>query len=506
VTGRVGPMGHALRRRPSLRARLAVVIVALVALTATVLGVSASAFVEGSLRSQLLTDARRQAEYDLAVLLPDALGSNPGRADFDASGLMNVFLRRGASDTIADFGDGDEEITSFDLHGVLAALPADLRSDVARGQLAYAWLAVAGRPALVIGGRSSVGGPALYFVHDASEIDRAVAQLRIALLVGALVLVLVALLAARIVARGILRPIDTAGRTAARIADGDLAARVPVTSADELGVLAADFNRMAATLEATIEQLRDAEVRNRRFVADVAHELRTPLTALVAEASVLAPSLADLPPDPRRAGELLVGDIARLRTLVEDLMELSRFDAGAEQVARQPLDVAARLRALVAGRLPGAALDAPPGLVVVETDPRRFDRIVGNLLDNAREHAPGAPVRVTVTAVAAVDEAGPGVSIRVADRGPGVNPPDLDRIFDRFATADPSRAGGSGLGLAIAREHARLLGGSLAAAPNPGGGLVVELQLPARPPGRPAVTESLPPGEPGVTSVPHPRS
>jgi two-component system sensor histidine kinase MtrB len=127
----------------------------------------------------------------------------------------------------------------------------------------------------------------------------------------------------------------------------------------------------------------------------------------------------------------------------------------------------------VANRLPDALRTLPAEPVVVETDPRRLERIVGNLLDNAREHAPGSPVEVSLQA--SPDE----VTITIEDRGPGVAPDRLTRIFERFYKADPSRHGGSsGLGLAIAAEHAALLGGELRAANRDGGGLRMELRLP----------------------------
>ncbi len=292
-------------------------------------------------------------------------------------------------------------------------------------------------------------------------------------MVGALVLVALALLAARLVARGVLAPVEAASRAAERIELGDFSARVPVTSNDEFGAWADRFNRMAAALEETIGRLRAAQGQNRRFVADVSHELRTPLAALVAEASILRDDLDSLPAGTRRAGELLIGDVARLRTLVDDLMEVSRFDAEAEQFASQSVDLVRVVETVVANRLPEAHLMMPSGPVIVETDPRRLERIVGNLLDNAREHAPGSPVEVSL--VATDDE----LTVAVEDRGPGVEEDRLDRIFERFYKADPSRHGGSsGLGLAIAAEHAALLGGELRASNRPGGGLRIELRLP----------------------------
>ena len=242
---------------------------------------------------------------------------------------------------------------------------------------------------------------------------------------------------------------------------------------------------MAASLEETIGRLETAQSHNRRFVADVSHELRTPLAALVAEASILREDLGAMPDASRRAGELLVADVARLRILVDDLMEISRFDAGAEQLATEPVDLVELVTTVATARLPEAVRSMPSNLVVVESDPRRIERIVGNLLDNAKEHAAGAPVEVGVE----LGRDGASAVVGVADRGPGIPPDQLPHVFDRFYKADPSRHGGSsGLGLAIAAEHATLLGGELTASNREGGGLRVELRLP--------VTRPLPGGDP----------
>ena len=194
-----------------------------------------------------------------------------------------------------------------------------------------------------------------------------------------------------------------------------------------------------------------------------------------------------MPPAARRPAELLVTDVRRLRTLVDDLMEISRFDAGAELLAVEPVDLGRVVTGAVAARLPEAAVSLPPTPLVVASDPRRLDRILGNLLDNARVHAPGVPVEVALQATR------DGAVIVVADRGPGIPGDAVPHLFERFYKADPSRAsGGSGLGLAIAAEHAALLGGSLRARARPGGGMVFALTLP--------VTGSLPPGDVRDTS------
>jgi two-component system, OmpR family, sensor histidine kinase MtrB len=465
-----------------IRARLTVTLVALVALTAVLLGAGAYLFVENGLRSQVVNDAAAQARFDLAVIIPDrGLPANPSQQDVIDSGLRETFRERGV-ESIVDLGPAGVVLSNNGLVGALDALPADLRTRVENGELAFAWTSVAGVPSLVVGGRVGGSGPAFYFVHDVRALEDALAKLRLALVAGTLILIALALLVARVIARGVLAPVEAAGRAAERIEQGDLSARVPVTSDDEFGAWAERFNRMAAALSDTIARLETAEARNRRFVADVSHELRTPVAALVAEASILRDHVDDLPPESRRAGELLVADVGRLRVLVDDLMEVSRFDAGVEQVTAQPVDVAALVRSVVGARLPEATVHVPDTPLVLETDPRRLERILGNLLDNAREHAPGAPVEVELDATDAA------VAIVVADRGPGVPPDRLPTIFDRFSKGDPSHHGGSsGLGLAIAAEHATLLGGTLTAANRSDGGVRIELRLP--------VTGSLPAGD-----------
>jgi len=465
-----------------VRARLTITIVALVVLTAAVLGIGSYLFVDSSLHRQALDDAGAQARFDLSVIAPSRLTAAPTRDE--VAKLAQDFTFRGL-DTIIDAGPNKPFSSPSSLAGTLETLPAGLLQLVDQGQIAYAWLTVGGRPSLVVGGRSSGSGPAIYFIHDETALEQTLDQLRLALGVGALVLAILAIVAARFLARGVLAPVEAASRAAEQIEGGDLSARVPVTSDDEFGTWAKRFNRMAATLDGTIGRLEAAQDQNRRFVADVSHELRTPVSALVAEASILRDHLDDLPAASRRAGELIVEDIARLRTLVEELMELSRFDAETEEVQVQPVDLGRLIRDVAATRNRDAVLEMPDDRIVIESDPRRLERILTNLLENAREHAPGALVVVRLRATAE------RVEITVADRGPGVPPDRLDRIFERFFMADPSRRGGSGLGLAIASEHAALLGGRLRTRNRDGGGLAIELTLP--------VTQSLHGGDPAAT-------
>jgi two-component system sensor histidine kinase MtrB len=483
--GRLGRLGG-IGGLGGLRTRLALTLVALVAVTVAAIGVGVYSFVDTSLRGRLIADARRQADFNLSVLLPSEVPAPTSAAAFAVGGLPEAFRFRGDVETLADFGNGGVYVSTQSLQGALAEISPALRAIVARGELGYAFQQLRGKSVLVVAGHRG-GPPDLYFVFDATGLDEALAQLRLGLAVAALIAILLAFGTAWIIARGILRPVGAAGAAARDIAAGDLAARVPAGGRDELAGFAAEFNRMAASLEETVGRLEAAQQQNRTFVADVAHELRTPLTALVAEASLIEGGLAGLSPDARRAAELLVADVRRLRTLVDDLLEISRFDADAERPTMEPVDLGRIVTGVVAARLPEATVALPPARVIVDSDPRRLDRILGNLLDNAHAHAPGAVVEVALTMTSG------GAVVTVADRGPGVPPNALPHLFERFYKADPSRrTGSSGLGLAIAAEHSSLIGGSLRARARPGGGLVFALTLP--------VTGSLPPGDATDTS------
>jgi len=470
-----------------LRGRLVVALVGLVAVTVLVIGVGTYAFVDSRLREAVLADAKRQAQFNLSILAPVSMPAGTTASTFFATGLPAAFRLRGDVEEIVDFGGGDVFESSAAVRGALPTLPPELRADVDAGRLAYAWQTIGGDPALVVGGRARNAdgslGPAMYFVFPAGSVDLALGQLRLGLVAAAVVALVLALATAGVIARGLLRPVRSGSVAAALIAAGDLSARVPGGGSDELAAWAAEFNRMADSLAATITRLEASESQNRRFVAEVSHELRTPLTALLGEAALIEAAAGQLAPDGRRAAELLASDVRRLRDLVEELMELSRFDARAETAELGPVDLGAAVAAIVAARLPTARVELPPDRVVIESDPRRLDRIVGNLLDNARTHASGTPVEVSIGMLPDRSQ----VAIKVSDRGPGVPPEALEHLFERFYKADPSRRGGSsGLGLAIAAEHAALLGGTLTAAARDGGGLAFTLTLP--------VTKPLPGG------------
>jgi signal transduction histidine kinase len=472
-----------------VRGRLLLTVVGLVALTSIVLGVGASAYVAASLRAQQLEDALAQANFTVAVLADELLPPDVGPDDPAVATFLDAVDLRGGVGTAIDFGDEDPVVSGL-VAAAFGTISPELRTIVARGEVGYERLEFGGVPYLVTGARRPPTGPDIYFFTDTSATEAAIDQLSQALVVGAVLLIVLAAIAARAVVQGLLQPVRQAGVAAETIADGDLSARLDVASGDEFGAWAASFNRMASSLERTVADLQRAQRSQRAFVADVSHELRTPVTALVHEAALLRDHLDGLPADARRAGQLLVGDIARLRVLVDDLMEISRFDAAAEAVEAVETDLQLFVRTLVAARAPHARIIASDGPPRVLLDRRRLERILGNLLDNAREHGDDASVEVRLDVIP--DGGDEWVEIVVADRGPGVAPDQLASLFERFHKADPSRTrGGSGLGLAIAREHARLLGGDLTAGLRPGGGMRFTVRIP--------VTRPLPAGDEPVT-------
>jgi signal transduction histidine kinase len=450
-------------------------------------GIAAAALAAGAfflVREARLTDAQDRALEQSRFNL--VLGAEVLPAD-GPEALLEAYERRGSFETVL-LVDGTSHPSSLSLGE--AQIPTDLQTLVAEGQLAYERTEVADTRYLVTGGQiPGSEEDEAYFFFSEEELWDDIAQLRTILLAGLGIVVLVAGLAGALLARRILAPVGRASTAAHSLAEGLLDTRLPVESSDEFGLWAASFNEMADALEAKITALSAAEARERRFTADVAHELRTPLTAIVNEASLLADHIAQMPPEARRPAELLVEDVKRLRDLVEDLMEISRLDAGTQPVRTEPVDLAALVATAVRAHGWTDRVRFEGGEVVFETDPRRVERIVANLIVNALEHGGSdATVRVGADELSAY--------VEVSDRGPGISPEDVPHLFERFYKADTARAGhGTGLGLSLALENARLLGGDIDVRSEPGAGASFTLRLP--------VAKPLPGGEEGVAADRH---
>lgn len=370
----------------------------------------------------------------------------------------------------------------------LDLLTPELRQDVGDGRIAWQRVSSEGEPWLLIGtqlrfaradGSSRPSGLEVYSVRSLVAEQQSIDRLAtLAWLTGGLSLVLAVLLAL-LAARGVLRPVRDLGRAARRLGEGDLSTRLTVRGVDELADVARTFNDTACTLERQVSELRRLESDARRFVADVSHELRTPLAAMTAVTDVLDEEAEHLPGDAGRAARLVSQETQNLTQLVNDLIEISRFDSGTARLALDDVDVAAAVTAAlrIRGWLDRVRTELPPG-VVVRLDPRRLDVIVANLVGNAFRHG-AEPVSVRLSADP------DWVTIEVADQGPGLDPEVLPHVFDRLYKADTARtrSEGSGLGLAISWENARLhrdgeRRGSLVAGNRPGGGAVFTLRLP----------------------------
>jgi two-component system sensor histidine kinase MtrB len=277
--------------------------------------------------------------------------------------------------------------------------------------------------------------------------------------------------------RRVLGPVRRLARAAQQMSGGDLSVRVEPAGRDELAQLVATFNTMASALQDKVGELEVMEARARRFAGDVSHELRTPLTAMTAVADILGDDTA-ASVDGTAAARLVAQEIRHLNRLVEDLIEISRFDAGSAQLIAEDTDVAAAVRECLQARNWADACPEVPAGLTVRLDRRRFDVIVANLVGNALRHgAPPVTVRASIQAGRA---GGSELVLEVRDHGPGLPAGAIGHVFDRFYKADSARARseGSGLGLAIAEENARLHGGRIDAANDPGGGAVFTVRLP----------------------------
>jgi two-component system sensor histidine kinase MtrB len=340
-------------------------------------------------------------------------------------------------------------------------------------------------PAVVVGAPVTVPSFSTYELYFLFPLDKAADTpnlVRNALLLAAVSLVILVGGIAYLVTRQVVTPVRMAARISERLAAGRLEERMRVRGEDDLARLAASFNRMATSLQRQIRQLEDLSRVQRRFVSDVSHELRTPLTTVRMAADVLHEARQGFDPAVERSAEILQQQLDRFEALLADLLEISRYDAGAAQLEAEPTDLRAVARTVLEAMETLAdrkgtrlSLVAPGTPCTAEVDGRRIERILRNLVANAIEHGEGRPVRVIVAA----DEH--AVAVAVRDHGIGLAPSDVGMVFHRFWRADPARArttGGTGLGLSIALEDAHLHDGWLQAWGEPGDGCQFRLTVP----------------------------
>jgi two-component system sensor histidine kinase MtrB len=323
-------------------------------------------------------------------------------------------------------------------------------------------------PGIAVGSTLQVptaGQYELYLVYDLSDAQKTLDFMQQTLAIGSIALVLLIAVITYVVVRLVVGPIRLAAETSEKIAAGHLEERIPEAGQDVIATLGRSFNGMADAMQRQIEQLADLSRMQQRFVSDVSHELRTPLTTIRLAGDMLYHGRESFDPASARTAELLHTQVDRFELLLGDLLEISRFDAGAVELETEPTNVVRlveesvdEFEPLALGAGSEVVVDARGGYFEAEIDPRRLRRILRNLLGNAIEHGEGKRIDVVVDSDAAA------VAIAVHDHGAGMKPEYVDRVFDRFWRADPSRKrtiGGTGLGLSISREDALLHGGRL---------------------------------------------
>lgn len=419
------------------------------------------------------TDLQTASLYDRFGQLADEVGAQPNQYFLVIQGPVSGFVAPG----IRAESVPTSMMTTLgqEAQGMYVTPTQVLYSDPERGSV----------PGLVVGGLllspNGVDSYPVYFVFP-MEREQATIELlqRAVLTTGGLLLLLLTAISL-LVSRQVVAPIRQASLTAGRLAEGHLDERMEVRGSDDLASLAKSMNYMATELQSQIVQLEDLSRVQQQFVADVSHELRTPLTTVRMAAEMIYEGRSELDPSLHRATELLHNELDRFEDLLSDLLEISRFDAGAALLTIDETDMVWLVRDEVIAQTPFAA-SAGSSLRVIapepasaEVDARRIRRILRNLITNAIEHGDGKPIEVTV---AADDHA---VAITVRDHGVGLQASHVREVFHRFWRADPSRArrvGGTGLGLAIAMEDAHLHRGWLAAWGRPGRGAQFRLTVP----------------------------
>lgn len=479
-----------LLRWISLRLRLVIVF----ALVALVSAVSVAGIAYWLNRDSVLTRTQDASLKDFRESLQDEGGELDLRAGCtdlakaarrlsSTTQNFDVILISGGGGSGGEPGCVERSDPSFTLHDVPKTLKTavDQRRDDGKWPYHLYWQRVTmdGTPYLVGGARVIGTDWTGYMFKSLDSERRDLNSLAWSLGIATGLSLIGSALLAQGAASTVLRPVQRLGEAARRLGEGKLDTRLRVTGTDELADLSRTFNQTAERLQKRVEELSEREKSSRRFVADMSHELRTPLTAMTAVSEVLEEEQENLDPMIAPAVQLVVQETRRLNDLVENLMEVTRFDAGTARLVLDDVDVADQVTACVDARawLDAVELDADRG-IVARLDPRRLDVILANLIGNALKHG-GSPVRVSVRTTADAPTAG-DLLIEVKDNGPGIPAEVLPHVFDRFYKADTARprSDGSGLGLSIAVESARIHGGTITAANDPAGGAVFTLRLP----------------------------
>ncbi|MFC4375279.1 MtrAB system histidine kinase MtrB [Nocardia halotolerans] len=489
-------LGHLWRR--SLQLRVIVSTLTLSLIVITILGVVLTGQITDRLLEAKINAAVEEMDRARATIESKLSGVH------DAGSQQQLAEARSALSSRGGTGQGTGAAGSFDsalamvggmptqeiTAGPMREVPLELRRFVQRNQVSYQFTTVAdpdgyrGR-ALIIGSPSAeVTTLEIYLIFPLASEESSLSLMRGTMLIGGMVLLVLLAAITALVTRQVVLPIRSAARIAGRFADGRLKERMLVRGEDDMARLAQAFNEMAESLSNQITQLEEFGNLQRRFTSDVSHELRTPLTTVRMAADLIHGSSDDLDPALARSSELLVNELDRFEGLLNDLLEISRHDAGVAELQVESLDVRMCARAAIStvrhlAKEAGVevVIDLPEDPVVAEVDPRRVERVLRNLLANAIDHSEGKPVLIRMRGDAEAN----AVATVVRDQGVGLRPGEEKLVFNRFWRSDPSRvrrSGGTGLGLSISVEDANLHEGRLEAWGDPGVGASFRLLLP----------------------------
>ena len=424
-------------------------------------------------------DELDQAADDIMTRILAEPGPEPSRYV-----IMNRSAGNDSEVVLAKLTSGvlDLDSVSPELQAAVAASPGQQRVQMSEVELGRKSL-----PAVIVGSVVEVptaGAYDLYFIYPMEQEVATMGLIGNSFVVAGIILTLLVGAVAWVVTRQVVAPVRRAGEVAQRLSAGKLNERMATRGEDDLALLATSFNGMADSLQSQIRQLEGLSAVQQRFVSDVSHELRTPLTTIRMAVDVIHESREDFEPTVGRSAELLAGELDRFEDLLADLLEISRFDAGAAALDVEPVDLRGTIARVVEATRPLAerrgsvvTVHTPAEPAEAEVDERRVERILRNLVVNAIEHGEGRPVDLHV----AVGQ--DAVAVVVEDHGVGLRPGEAANVFTRFWRADPARArttGGTGLGLSISLEDARLHNGWLQAWGARGVGSRFRLTLPQR--------------------------
>ena len=392
---------------------------------------------DSSARDQAIVNASQVREEYTAA--PGQIGSF---FDADLRTADGGFASLLAADTSTQIAGSDTRVRIDDY-------PASLVDTVRRGGNGRQYAVINGEDYVVVGLYIGAHDAAYFEAFPLSDTERTLRSILTALALGGLAGLILASLFGFSTSRRLLRPLSRVADAAEDIASGGLDTRLVEESDPDLDRLAGSFNDMADAVQTRIE-------REARFASDVSHELRSPITALTAAVEVMDGRREEVPERTRQALDVVVGQVRRFDSMVIDLLELSRLDAGATDMNVERLDIVDLTRR-IAGRY--GAPDVPISVAPrtrreVSIDKVRYERIVGNLIENAKNHGGGA---VEIQIEPARDKR---IRIAVIDDGPGVAQGERERIFERFARGSAARHRiGTGLGLALVAEHSSAMGG-----------------------------------------------